>query len=130
MTVCPTFTRRRLGNSVHMDDSIVVSPAVSDVVEDVETFDYSEGFVDSRKGGVERVVRARVVIACTKWREIPVLLINRQIPLKNRVNICVACICSILLLCAVSWPHTQRPENCTLSCDRRLLRSLDVVTSE
>ena len=47
------------------------------MVEEVESFCYLGSIVD-REGGVERAVRARVVTAWSKWREIPSLLENKR----------------------------------------------------
>ena len=125
--VCPTCTRRRQGNPTQTDDSIVLGPAVGEVVEEVESFCYLGSIVD-REGGVERAIRARVATAWTKWREIAGLLGNRRIPLKNRAPIYAACIRSVLLYGAESWPLTQRLEQCIQSCDRRMLRFLAGVS--
>ena len=125
--VCPRCIRQRQGIPVRADDSIVVGPAVSEVVEEVESFCYLGSIVD-REGGVERAVRARVATAWTKWREISGLLGNKRIPLKNRAHIYSACIRSVLLYGAESWPLTQRLEKCIQSCDRRMLRFLTGVS--
>ena len=94
--VCPRCTRQRQGFPVQTDDSIIVGPAASEVVEEVESFCYLGSIVD-REGGVERAVRARVATAWSKWREIAGLLGNKRIPLKNRAHIYSACIRSVLL---------------------------------
>ena len=125
--VCPTCIRSRQGHPTRIDDSIVLGPAESEMVEEVESFCYLGSMVD-REGGVERAVRSRVATAWTKWREISGLLGNRRIPLKNRVHIYTACIRSVLLYGAESWPLTQRLEQCIQSCDRRMLRFLAGVS--
>ena len=125
--VCPTCIRRRQGHPTHIDDSIVLGSADNEVVEEVESFCYLGSIVD-REGGVERAVRARVATACAKWREISGLLGNKRIPLKNRAHIYSACIRSVLLYGAESWPLTQRLEQCIQSCDRRMLRFLAGVS--
>ena len=77
---------------------------------------------------MERAVRARVAAAWSKWREIAGLLGNRRIPLKSRAFIYDACIRSVILYGAESWPLTQRLENCIQSCDRRMLRYMAGVS--
>ena len=125
--VCPACTRRGQGIPSQTDDSVVIGTAESEVVEEVESFCYLGSIVD-REGGVERAVRARVATAWTKWREISGLLANKRIPLKNRAYIYSACIRSVLLYGAESWPLTQRLEKSILSCDRRMLRFLAGVS--
>ena len=96
-------------------------------MDEVETF-CSLGSVLDREVGVEGAVRARVAAAWAKWREIAGLLCNRWIPLKSRGNISDACIRSVILYGAESWPLTQRLEKCIHSCDRRLLRNMSGVS--
>ena len=93
----------------------------------MESFCYLGSVLD-RDGGVDRAVRLRVVAAWTKWREIAGLLCNRRIPLKSRANIYDACIRSVILYGAESWPLTQRLEKYIQSCDRRLLRYMSGVS--
>ena len=124
--VCATCIRRRDGLTVQTED-IVLGPSESDVVEEVESFCYLGSVLD-REGGVERAVRARVAAAWAKWREIAGLLCNRRIPLKSRANIYDACIRSVILYGAESWPLTQRLEKYIQSCDRRLLRYMSGVS--
>ena len=86
--VCPTCTRRRQGNrttSNHTDDSIVLGPTETEVVEEVESFCYLGSIVD-REDGVVRAVCARVATAWSKWRDISSLLGNRRISLKTELT--------------------------------------------
>ena len=69
-------------------------------------------------------MRARVAMAWSKWREIAGLLCNRRVPLRSRSNIYDACIRSVMLYAAETWPLTQRLEQVIVSCDRRMLRYL------
>ena len=124
--VCASCIRRRDGRPAQTDD-IVLGPMESDVVEEVESFCYLGSILD-REGGVERAVRARVAAAWSKWREIAGLLGNRRIPLKSRAFIYDACIRSVILYGAESWPLTQRLENCIQSCDQRMLRYMSGVS--
>ena len=124
--VCSTCRGHR-NDQPMQTDNIALGPTGSDVVEEVESFCYLGSIVD-REGGVERAVRARVATAWAKWREICGLLCIKRIPLKIRANIYDACIRSVLLYGAESWPLTQRLEQCIQSCDRRLLRYMSGVS--
>ena len=75
-----------------------------------------------REGGVERSVSARVAMAWSKWREISGLLCNKRIPLRSRSNVYDACVRSVMLYGAETWPLTQRLERVIVSTDRRMLR--------
>ena len=92
----------------------MLGPAEIEVVEEVGSFSYLGSIVD-REGGVEKAVRARAATAWFRWREISSLLGNLRIPLKKRAHIYTACIPSVLLYNAESWPLTQRLENCIQS---------------
>ena len=118
--VCPTCTTPATGRAVE-EEHITLGPGSEDVVEEVESFTYLGDVVD-RNGGVERSVRARVATAWNKWREIVGLLCNKRIPLKSRSNIYDACVRSVMLYGAETWPLTQRLEKVIVSCDRRMLR--------
>ena len=118
--VCPTCTTPA-ARTTDVEEHITLGPGPENLVEEVETFTYLGDVVD-RDGGVERSVRARVAMAWTKWREIAGLLCNRRIPLRSRSNIYKACIRSVMLYAAETWPLTQRLEQCIVSCDRRMLR--------
>ena len=124
--VCPACTRRRHGPPIQPED-IAIGPEDSDLVAEVESFCYLGTIVD-REGGVERAVRSRVAAAWAKWREIAGLLADKRIPIKNRSHIYAACIRSVLLYGAESWPLTERMEKCIQSCDRRMLRFLTGVS--
>ena len=103
------------------EEHITLGPGSDSVVEEVESFTYLGDVVD-RSGGVERSVSARVAMAWSKWREIAGLLCNKRIPLRSRSNIYDACIRSVMLYGAETWPLTQRLERVIVSCDRRMLR--------
>ena len=57
---------------------------------------------------MERSVRMRVAAAWRKWREIASLLIKKDIPLRHRGRVYDACVRSVLLYGAESWPMTER----------------------
>ena len=107
-------------------DQITLGSGADDVVEEVDSFTYL-GVVVDREGGVERSVRARVATVWSKWREIAGLLCNQRIPLRSRSNIYHACIRSVMLYGAETWPLTQRLERVIVSCDRRMLRYMSGV---
>ena len=71
---------------------------------------------------MERSVRMRVAAAWRKWREIASLLIKKDIPLRHRGRVYDACVRSVLLYGAESWPMTERIQAILTSCDRRMLR--------
>ena len=116
--VCPTCTTPVIAVE---EEHIILGPGSDSVVEEVESFTYLGDVVD-RSGGVERSVSARVAMAWSKWREIAGLLCNKRIPLRSRSNIYDACIRSVMLYGAETWPLTQRLERVIVSCDRRMLR--------
>ena len=92
-----------------------------------QEFCYLGDMVD-REGGVRRAVAMRTAAAWSKWREIGGLLCDRGIPLKKRASIYEACIMSVLLYGAETWPMTQKVENCIQICDRRMLRYMAGVS--
>ena len=72
--------------------------------------------------GAESAVRARIAAAWKKWREIAGILVNRNIPIKNRIRMYQACIRPVLLYGGETWPITKRLEQLLRSCDSRMLR--------
>ena len=118
--VCPTCVHPRTDADA-VTDQIVFGPDSENVIEEVQTFTYLGDVVDC-DGGVERAVRGRLAAAWSKWREIAGLLCNKRIPLRSRSRVYDACIRSVMLYGAETWPLTQRLERSIVSCDRRMLR--------
>ena len=68
------------------------------------------------EAGVERVA------AWERWREIPSLLVNRNIGLRSRGRVYKACVRSALLYGAETWALMSRLMDVISSCDGRMLR--------
>ena len=97
------------------------------VVDEVKQFCYL-GDVLECGGGSERAIRARVMAAWGKWKEIANLLVYRGIPLHHRGKVYEACIRSVMLYGGETWALTARLEAILLSCDRRKFRYMTGVT--
>ena len=126
--VCPACIRLGEGDEDALDrEDIVLGPREEDVVREVETFCYLGDVVD-RECGAERAINMRVAAGWSKWREIAGLLCNKHIPLKNRARVYDACIRSVIVYGAETWPLTQRLETIICGCDRRMLRYMAGVS--
>jgi hypothetical protein len=99
------------------DDSLEVEGVR---LAEVEQFCYLGDLLDC-EAGLERTVRARVTAAWLSWRKVSSLLVNGGILVKNRSGVYVACIRSVMLYGAESWPLTARLENILRCCYRRML---------
>ena len=122
---CPTCVQPSVGAEAE-SEQIVLGPDSENVIEEVQTFTYLGDIVD-RDGGVERAVRGRLAVAWCKWREIAGLLCNKRLPIHSRSRVYDACIRSVMLYGAETWPLTQRLERSIISCDRRMLRYMTGV---
>jgi len=60
-------------------------------IEEVDEFGFLVNVLDC-EAGLERAVRARVVAAWEKWREMASLMKNRSIPLKIRGSVYERCV--------------------------------------
>ena len=122
--ICPRCSRQNASQQDDEDDVIQID---GDRIEEVKEFCYLGDLLDS-EGSVERSVRMRVTSAWRKWREIASLLINKDIPLRHRGRVYDACVRSVLLYGAESWPMTERVQAILTSCDRRMLRYMAGVS--
>ena len=125
---CPTCIRGRAEAQRNLEVG-------EESVEIVDSFRYL-GDTMTSEGGVESAVRDRISSAWNKWRELASLLVNQSIPLKERTKVYCACVRSVLLYAAETWPLTERLEGLLSSCDQRMLRYMakirwqDRVTNE
>ena len=117
--VCPRCTGIA-ANIQHTDESIRIECGT---IEEVQSFCYL-GDTLQCEGGAEKAVRARVSQAWLKWREISSLLCNPNVLITKRAMVYQACIRSVLLYAAETWPLTQRLTNMLQCCDRRMLRRM------
>ena len=65
-------------------------------IEEVDEICYLGDVLDC-EAGIEKVVRARVVAAWKKWRDMASLITNRCIPLKIRGSVYESCVRSFML---------------------------------
>ena len=96
-------------------------------IEEVESFCYLGDVLD-RQSSADAAARARISAAWSKWREINSLLCNKGIPLKQRARVYDACIRSVMLYGAETWPTTKKLEEMLLRSDRRMIRIMCGVT--
>jgi hypothetical protein len=74
---------------------------------EVENFCHLGDVLDC-EAGLGRKVGARVAAAWSSWKEVSSLLVNRDIPVRSRGGVYVACIRSVILFGAESWVLTVR----------------------
>ena len=95
----------------------------------VDSFSYL-GDKLSCESGAEAATKHRVAVAWAKWREIGSLLVNKSIPLGSRANVYEACVRSVMLYGAETWPTTREIERRVRSADCRMLRYMAGVRWE
>ena len=66
---------------------------------------------------VEPTPRDRIVSAWNKWKELASLLVNQNIPLRERAKVYYAFVRPVLLYAAETWSVTEKQEGLLASCD-------------
>ena len=71
---------------------------------------------------MERAVRARVIAAWKKWRDMAGLLTDKRIPLRIRGSVYDSYIKSVMLYGSETWPITKKENDLMRKCYRKMLR--------
>ena len=96
-------------------------------VELVDCFCYL-GDVIQRDGGCGRAVRERVRKGWGKFRELGGVLCNKRIDLKMRGAVYRACVRTVMMYGAESWPVKKEDEEVLVRAERRMVRMMCGVT--
>jgi len=98
-------------------------------LEIVDQFCYL-GEMMTWESGAGEAAKVRIAAAWRKWRDISSLLVNKNIPLKNRARIDCACVRPVMLYGAETWATTKTIEKKICSCDQWTLRHMAHVRWE
>ena len=82
------------------------------------------GVTISEEGGSEEAVRARVGVACGKWRDLSRVISDKKMPRKLKINLYMTVIRPVLLYGAECWTVRKKEEQICEKTEMRMLRRI------